>query len=421
MIKHVSTYTFCAASLLLAVTTPAGAAVDTRDRNAVLAFYNAQYGPGNPAPAIGFTGDVGACNAATTSLDFRAAVARRVNFFRGMAGLPDAAQDDMLSALAQQSALMQSANRQLSHTPPASWTCYTDTGAQASAKSNLALGSNGWDAVEAYVNEAGNLGHRRWVLFSNLQRFGTGDVPQSASGFKANALYVITGGNTGTPPLRDGFVAWPPKGFVPYRVAFGVWAFAVPRADFTNTAVTMTDPMGNAVALNNAGPLPNGFGDNTFAFEPQLANVLPGGGRVGPRPIGGGPDLSYTVNVNNVLVDGAAQNYTYQVTLIDVNAPLTDVSLFIPFINSVMPSGTNIGLLQVADPNPDPNPTYQHTLVPGEGSDDNAAFTVTNTCKLNAAVDIDFGQKPVWKIRVRVDNGHPGGTIEKAIVISPFN
>ncbi len=421
--KQIYTCSFFAISFLAAATSTAqAAAVDTSNRDAVLAFYNAQYSAGNPPPAIGFTGDVNSCNAGTTSPDFRAAVAKRVNFFRNMAGLPDATQDDMLSALAQPSALIQSANNELSHEPPKTWKCYTDVGAAASGKSNLAMSNTGWDAIDAYINEGGALGHRRWVLYSNLQRFGTGDVPQSGTSSATNALYVITGaGNTNTQP-RDGFVAWPPKGFVPYRFAYGTWSFSLPNGDFSNATASMTDPMGAPVTLARASSLKNGYGDNTFSFDPSLPNVLPGGGgKLGPRPVGGGPDLAYTVTVNNVMVNNAPQNFTYTVTLVDVNDPVTDLKLFIPFISGQMPNGSTIGLLTTTDPNPDPNPTYKHTLVAGDGSDDNASFTIDNTCALKAAVDIDFTQKPVWKIRVRADNGHPNGTIEKAIVIAPFN
>ena len=154
MTRHSHFTPFFAVSILFAVS-PIQAAVDTSDRNAVLAFYNAQYAPSDPVPAIGFTGDATACNAGTTSADFRAAVAKRFNFMRGLAGLPDVTQDDALSALAQQSALMQSANGDLSHTPPATWTCYTDAGAQASGKSNLFLGVNGPSAIDGYIDEAG--------------------------------------------------------------------------------------------------------------------------------------------------------------------------------------------------------------------------------------------------------------------------
>ncbi len=420
--KQIYASSFFAFLLLAAATATAqAAAVDTSNRDAVIAFYNAQYSPGNPPLAIGFTGDVNSCNAGTTSPDFRAAVAKRVNFFRNMAGLPDAAQDDMLSALAQPSALIQAANNDLSHTPPNTWKCYSDAGAAASGKSNLALGNSGWDAVNAYIDEAGVLGHRRWVLYSNLQRFGTGDVPQSGMYSAANALYVITGGGNGNTQPRDGFVAWPPKGFVPYRFAYGTWSFSLPNADFSNATASIIDPMGAPITLARAGGLQNGYGDNTFSFDPSLPNTLPGGGKVGPRPLGGGPDLAYTVTVNNVMVNNAPQNFTYTVTLVDVNDPVTDLRLVIPFINSQVPNGSSIGLLTPTDPNPDPSPTYKHTLVPGDGSDDNASFTIDNTCTLKAAVDIDFGQKPVWKIRVRADNGHPNGTIEKAIVIAPFN
>lgn len=397
-----------------------GAAVDTSNRDAVLAYYNAQYPPANPPTAIGFTGDVSACSPGTTSPDFRAAVARRLNFFRNMAGLADVALDDTLSTQAQSSALMQAANNMLSHTPPSTWTCYSDVGAAASGKSNLFLGLNGWDAVTGYIDESGVLGHRRWVIFPGLQRFGTGDIPAGANSPASNALYVITGdpvpdGLT----TRDGFVAWPPKGFVPYKFAYGTWSFAVPQADFSQAALTITDGNGANVAFTGQGQLDNGYGDNTYAFQPTLPNTLAKGGKAGPRPAPGGPDLAYTVAFTNVMVGGVATNYTYTVTLIDVNDPITDITLFIASISSLLASGATVGQLQAVDPNPDPSPTLTFTLVAGDGSDDNASFSV-NGANLNTAAPIDFSQKPTWKIRVRADNGHANGTFEKAIVIAPF-
>ena len=40
-------------------------------------------------------------------------------------------------------------------------------------------------------------------------------------------------------PARDGFVAWPPPGFVPYQTVYPRWSFVLRGADFTNATVTM--------------------------------------------------------------------------------------------------------------------------------------------------------------------------------------
>ena len=389
------------------------AAVDTSSRDAVLAFYNAQYSPGNPPPDAGFTGDVAGCVAGTTNPAYRAAVTQRVNFMRNIAGLADAALDDALSTLAQSSALMQAANQDLSHTPPATWKCFTDVGAQASAKSNLSLGNIGWDAIVAYVNEDGVLGHRRWVLFPRLQRFGTGDVPSTpANRSGANALYVITGdAPPAAPQIRDGFVAWPPKGFVPYKLAYPTWSFSVPNGDFSAATVVVTDGAGAAVAVNGASELQRNFGDNTYSFQPTLAAT---------RPTPGGPDIPITVTINNVMVNGAAQNYTYTVTLIDVVDPPTDIQTngFNIVVMTPLPAGAAFVNLTVKDGGDGSG--YTFTLVAGDGSDDNALFNVNRTT-LAPAADLDLTAKAAYKVRLKADNGRPGGTIEKAVTIaSPF-
>lgn len=384
------------------------AAVDTSNRDAVLAFYNSQYSAGNPPPDIGFTGDVPSCNAGTTSAAFRAAVAQRFNFLRNLAGLGNVTQDDALSGLAQASALMQAANNSLSHTPPNTWLCYTDAGAGASAKSNLYQGQMGWGAVEGYINEADDLGHRRWVLFPALQRFGTGDIPGTTP---YNALYVITGdAPPATITMRDGFTAWPPKGFVPYKFAFPVWSFSLAGADFSGATVAVTDGTGANVPVTNAKQLANGYGDNTYSFTPALPLA---------RPTPGGPDVPYTVTVSNVAVNGGApQNFTYTVTLFDVVDPPTDLQFAFGAIQTPLPANSVFGNLTVVDGQGGNG--YTFTLVTGAGSDDNALFTVNGAQLMNVSV-VDFSTKTTFNVRLKADNGRQGGSIEKAIVInSPF-
>ena len=390
--------------------------VDTGSKDAVLAFYNAQFFPPNPPPEIGFTGDVAVCTPGTTSAAFRAAVTQRMNFMRNLAGLGDVVQDDGLSAQAQTSALIMAATGRIDHNPDNTWKCFTDGGLVASQKSNLFQGVLGWDAVAGYVDEGGVLGHRRWVLFPGLQRFGTGDVPRTPANVQSfNALFVITGDTPpANPQIRDGFTAWPPKGFVPYKLAYKTWSFSVPQADLTGANVTLTDAAGAAIPANNASGLQNGYGDNTYSFEPAFAN--------GTRPAPGGPDIAVTVTINNVIVGGTPRNYTYVVTLIDIVDPPTDLIADFNGIGFQTPlqAGSVFCNLKVVDGTRNNAGVYAFTLVPGAGSDDNGLFNVNAATLVNSA-DVDLIAKKAFNIRVRADNGRPGGVIEKAITIpSPF-
>ena len=84
------------------------------------------------------------CSAGTLSQDYLDAGALRFNFFRGLSGVPAGIVYDTVNVdpPEQQSALMMSANGQLSHTPPTNWTCYTSSGASASGMSNLCSSFN---------------------------------------------------------------------------------------------------------------------------------------------------------------------------------------------------------------------------------------------------------------------------------------
>ena len=63
-----------------------------------------------------------------------------------------------------------SANNQLMHVGiPTNWSCFTTSGTNAAAHSNLALGSDGPDAITGYIWDYGSnnfeVGHRRWLLY----------------------------------------------------------------------------------------------------------------------------------------------------------------------------------------------------------------------------------------------------------------
>jgi uncharacterized protein (TIGR03437 family) len=305
--------------------------LDISNRATVQNSWNQTFVPTTTVPT-GWTGDVVANLPGTTSQAFKDAVAARVNWFRAMAGVPpQIALSSIYGAKDQQAALMFSANRQISHTPPVTWIDYTAEAAEAASNSNICYGySNDPGCVMAYLIDTGSnntvVGHRRWILYPQTMTMGTGDVPQSGPLFNfyppANALWVFDGlYGTARPASRTAFVAWPPAGYVPYQVVGQRWSFSYPGADFTHAAVSM---------VRNGAPVPvrleqvaNGYGENTLVWVPDNLDTSVNSYQPPAPPA----DTTSTVTVSNVLVNGAPQTFSYAVTVFDpaTNSAVTPV------------------------------------------------------------------------------------------------
>ena len=301
--------------------TSTGLSVDISTRLQSLAFYQAIYQSSENVPS-GWTGNLASDVPGTTSQAFRDAIALRINYFRAMAGVPATITlSDAYNAEDQQAALMMSANGQLNHHPPASWIDYTAAGAEAAGNSNLYLGINGPTAITGYVEDPGDnnaaAGHRRWILYPQTTTMGSGDVDGSSFGLPgdaANALWVLDGNYYAPrPATRDSFVAWPPPGYVPYTLVFPRWSFSYPDADFTQASVGLTES-GKTLAVTLA-TVTDSSGENTLVWTPQGVALS------ADNPRSGVPveqqEPSFHVTVSNVLVNGAATSFSYDVTAFD--------------------------------------------------------------------------------------------------------
>ena len=288
-----------------------GYAIDTSNREAVRLFYQSIYASSQNV-ASGWNGNLAGCAAGDTSAEYKAAMLRRINWFRAMAGVPAAVQLDAgFNQKAQQAAMLMAVNQQLSHTPPTSWTCYNAVAAEGASKSNLTIGHTGPDSIgDAYVRDTGAansvVGHRRWVFYPQTQFMGTGDVEAD---LPTNALWVQDANIFGArPTVRDDFVAWPPKGYSPYTTVYPRWSLSYPQADFSAATVTMTE---NGVTIATRLEVPvNGFGENTLVWIPG-AYV---DGMDWSRPAA---DTAYQVTVANVMVGGVARTFSYTATVFD--------------------------------------------------------------------------------------------------------
>ncbi len=293
--------------------------IDTANRAEVVASYALEFD--RKEPAIGWTGYRADCSPGSTSQAYRDSIFERINWFRAMAGVPATITEDTAkSASAQQAALMMAESGRLSHTPDGSFDCYSATGAQIAGESNLALGLSGLSAINGYMVDPGanntSVGHRNWILHPPALTMGTGDIPGSG-GYSANSLYVFNNTFGAQPELRenDGFVAWPPRGYVPGELVYPRWSFGMRGADMSDAQVSVTSGgvslatevvyESNACSGCEFAPFP------VVVFEPQGFATDPA------------QDTTYTVTVSGVRVGGVTRSYSYTVAILGNDIPAT--------------------------------------------------------------------------------------------------
>ena len=174
---------------------------------------------GDPNKPAAWDGSAATCSAGDLDPDAADRALRRINVHRFIAGVAPFIQEPSWTAAAQQCALIADANGKLSHTPPQSWDCWSQTGADTSAGSLVANRSIA-ASIAAYVEDPGNeatMVHRRWLLDETLASVGFGSTDKFS-------CVVVDGHEIGpatakpSPATTRGWSAWPPDGPVPFDV-----------------------------------------------------------------------------------------------------------------------------------------------------------------------------------------------------------
>ena len=240
-------------------------------------------------------GDPKTCASGTIDARAQDRALALVNAYRFLAGVPEVVSEPRWDGPAQECALLAHANRQLSHSPPRDWSCWSDRAARASAVSLVANRSAPL-AIDPFIEDPGNAAtmvHRRWLLSEKVRRLGVGSTsgftcalvdgrewdgeappaaPESDAGIENDA-----GGGTvekralAAPPA---WVAWPPPGPVP------IDAFRRTKVDRTGWTIQSSslDLDGAVVEIHVAGearpisvsPLERTMGSLTaIRFVPQ--------------------------------------------------------------------------------------------------------------------------------------------------------
>ncbi|WP_420622473.1 cell wall-binding repeat-containing protein [Candidatus Poriferisodalis sp.] len=302
--------------------------LDTWNRDAALAAYEAEYERGEPD--WGYTGNVADCVAGSTSQEFRDSMIQRVNWFRRMAGLTTVTENSGFSSTAQHTALMMAAQGSLSHYPGNDWKCYSETGALGARSSNIFLGVSGLRSIDGYIQDSGannlRVGHRTWILLPQQTMIGTGDVPDMRGVHRAsNALYVF-GPRSSTREVREqrGFVAWPPPGYVPYTSVWGRWSFGLAAFEWQCSQRALwqcrPDVSGATVAMiDESGPVDiEIIARADLLTDATIVWAVAGDTNSGrhEEPVDG--ERCYTVSISGVRVDGTVQDpYEYMTCVID--------------------------------------------------------------------------------------------------------
>ena len=228
--------------------------------------------------------DAATCRAGTLKASVKADFLARLNAIRALHQLPAVTYSDTEDAQEADSSLMMAVNKQLSHTPPTSWTCYSASGATAAGSSNLIGGWGnglGFDSEDDYLGlwltEGGSasIGHRRWILNPFLGKTSYGRVTLVLpDGSRASAasmrVFNFTGG-IAAPASVPGYVAYP-SGDYPARyfslasyLSFSVIAGttstfgANANVRFTNATITVTGPSGT-LAVTDVSSDNEGYG-----------------------------------------------------------------------------------------------------------------------------------------------------------------
>lgn len=276
--------------------------------------------------------DTSLCRTGTLTAAEKSGALATVNAIRTAHGLATVGYDTAGDGEVMQIALMSVVNSALDHAPPTSWGCYTPTGRDGGASSNLYLGGPsayltlassgtilaGWLAD---VGSEATLGHRRWMLdpFLTKVAFGRVDV-ESAGGVRATgaALKVIQT-TDGAGPVASDYVAYPVGDYK--KAYFQGTGTTAPIQSFTAIAdktsrsangqskvdygvatVSVVPRGGAALAVSEVSPDYVGYGvPNVLRF--RAAGIVAG--------------VFHDVTITNVRVNGVLRSYSYTFRLVD--------------------------------------------------------------------------------------------------------
>lgn len=256
------------------------------------------------------------CKTSSLSETNLEAAEKRINYFRNMVNLPPVRLDSSLNRKAQLAAFLMDKNNQISHHPNSSWKCITEDSEDAARHSNLRF-FDSFDTsekdkinpitgfIEDYGAQNNNVGHRRWILFSQLETVGYGATT------KAEAIYIPKNIQQKRKNLPV-FIAYPPKGEIIVDLLFPKWSFSIPKyndVNFSNAKITVSDQNGKNFMVKSYTS-DDKYGDPTLVWTPT--SIYTGNSnnlKFSEKYIG----TTISVLIKNVVINGDTSSFQYNV------------------------------------------------------------------------------------------------------------
>lgn len=279
-----------------------------------------------PAPSLYTTApNISTCSAGALKSAEKQRALDAFNAIRDMHGLPPVVYDNAADAEMAAAALIMAANKTTNHAPGVSALCYSASGFSGAQNSNLFFSSTVGDTqnidssfpIRAFVQDSGvsNLRDRRRLLdpFLGSTAFARVDGTSGTSNVMGAALKVIGGTPADLSLSTVNHVAFPEGNYPSLLVdkswflSFSVLADKMVKAnnngsyvDFSASTIEVTN---SAMALMPVTAI--SFNYDNYGLPNHLQWKVSGLQ----------DNMAYMVKVNNVVVNGAAQNFSYSFTL----------------------------------------------------------------------------------------------------------
>ncbi|MCK5742569.1 MAG: T9SS type A sorting domain-containing protein [Chlorobi bacterium] len=280
--------------------------------------------------------DVSSCKAGELKDVEKMKILAEINKIRDLHGLPHVEYNYAYDNEAAQIALICAANGTLTHTPDAGMHCYSAEGYAGGITTNLYLASYSGTSLPASENSVVSwmhddphqtLGHRRWIInpFVKYMSFGRVDgKPKSGGTWNVSAMswHYVNNTDANISGLDKDFVAYPYGNYPPYLVkkdwllSFTViadktnkWKNNGNAVNYSNVSIEMTPEGGSKITIASGS---YGWDFDGYGIPNCLKWQYPSTLK---------ENITYTVDIKNVKVNGTSKDYSYQFKLTEASVP----------------------------------------------------------------------------------------------------
>lgn len=275
--------------------------------------------------------DVSNCKEGDVTQKEKDNILKYVNQIRAVHGLKSVTYNSAYDLKAAKSALLSAANEQLNHTPPQSWSCWSQDGYDGSMHSNLFIK---WaspsmtitceESIVGWMNDEDveSCGHRRWLIdpFLKFIAFGRADASSKNAGMNVSgmSIYVISDEKQNLSDWNNDFVSYPYQNYpadLYYTDGDNHWYLSFTAifdkvnywnnkdVDFSSASIEIQTESNQAVQAVDINIDNDGYGvPNCIKWNPASKLVK---------------ETKYLVTIKNVKYHGTSKDFSYWFRLTD--------------------------------------------------------------------------------------------------------